>query len=114
MSVASGLSIDNVIIVGEKNFGESNGTVYIRRNKPDYFEQYIEVADKERYIVRNQYFAKKYGRRYLDLMRYVTNDEGKVRVFSPDHHYISADNLHFSVGGARYFAEKIDWRRYYK
>jgi len=112
MSVANGLSLDDIIIVGEKNFGESNGQVYIRRNKPDYFDQYIEVEDTERYIIQNQILANKYGSRYLDLMGFVTNDEGKVRVFSPDHHYLSADNLHFSVGGARFFAELIDWSRY--
>ena len=53
-----------------------------------------------------------YGERYLDLMSFVTDDAGRVRVFTPDHHFISADCRHLSLGGAKFFAERIEWGRF--
>lgn len=110
--VANGLDRNQLIIVGEKNFGESNGQIYARRNKPDYFEQYIEVEDKERYIIRNRHFSELYGSRFIDLMSMVTNEKDHVRVFTPDRHFMSADCRHLSKGGAIYFGQIIDWKEY--
>jgi hypothetical protein len=42
----------------------------------------------------------------------VLNEEGKVCVFTPDHHFISADGKHLTAAGAKYFAERIDWGKY--
>jgi peptidoglycan/LPS O-acetylase OafA/YrhL len=114
MCLSNGLSREQFTIVGEKNFGESNGQIYARRNKSDYFDQYIEVADKERYINRNHDFANKYGNCYLDLMSMVTNENNEVRVFTPDHHFMSADCGHLSKGGAIYYGQLIDWLKYLK
>ncbi|MEE1251993.1 MAG: hypothetical protein UHK52_02720, partial [Bacteroidales bacterium] len=73
---------------------------------------YIEVEDRERFITKNKYFSEIYGDRFLDLMKMVTNNENKVKVFSPSGHFISADCRHFSKGGAEYFASLIDWNKY--
>ncbi len=110
--LANGLTTDQLVIVGEKNFGVSNGQVYAKRNQTDYFDQYVEVEDKEKYIVRNERFANLYGDRYLDLMKYVSNENNQVRIFTPDHHFISADCRHFSKGGAAYLAKYIEWNKY--
>ena len=112
ISSANGMTIDNVIVVGEKNFGTSNGQIYAKRHQPYYFEQYINVEDVDCYIIKNEHFAKVYGERYIDLMGFVANDIGQVRVFTPDHHFMSADCRHLSKGGAIFYAEKIDWRKY--
>ena len=112
MCLANGLSSEKLIIVGEKNFGESNGQIYAKRNQPNYFEQYIEVADKERFINQNRHFSEIYGDRFIDLMGMVTNNENKVRVFTPDHHFMSADCKHLSKGGAIFFSKAIDWEKY--
>lgn len=114
LCVANGLARDQLIVVGEKNFGESNGQIYARRYYADYFDQYIEVEDKERYINQNQHFAELYGKRFIDLMSMVTNDKEQVRAFTPDHHFMSADCRHLSKGGAVYFATNINWQKYYK
>lgn len=110
--LACGLEPNRITIVGEKDFGESNGQVYAKRNLPDYFELYIPVKDKQHFIVKNHYFKNIYGDRFLDLMSFVTNNEGEVRVFTPDHHYISADCRHYSKGGAIYIGSLIDWNKY--
>ena len=113
LGMANGLSPEQIIIVGEKNFGESNGQVYAKRNTPGYFDQYIEVDDEEKYIKRNGYFVQKYGNRFIDMMGMVTNAENKVRVFTPDHHFMSADCRHLSRGGAQFFASLIKWNKFF-
>ena len=112
--LANGLSREQLVIVGEKNFGVSNGGVYIKRGSEGYFEQFVEVEGGEMFLERNKHFAKLYGERYLNLMNMVLNENNQVRVFSPDHHFISADCIHLSRGGAIYFANLIDWKKYFK
>ncbi len=110
--LANGLLQDKLIIVGEKNFGQTNGQIYIRRYRDDYFDTYVDVEDYNRFIVQNKRFAKKYGDRYLDMMKYIVNNSNQVRVFTPDHHFISFDCVHLSKEGAIYFAGLIDWNKY--
>lgn len=112
MCLANGLNLNQLVIVGEKNFGECNGQIYAHRNDDGYFDQFIDVYTPERYIDDNKHFAELYGDRFLDLMSMVTNDEKQVRVFTPDHHFISADCRHLSRGGAIYFADRINWDKY--
>lgn len=110
LCVANGLTPDQLIIVGEKNFGENNGQFYINRNKPYYYEQRTKVNEK---ILENNLFMKSlYGNRYLDILSLVIDGNNTVPVFSPDHHYISQDCYHFSKGGAVWFAQLIDWSQY--
>lgn len=112
MCIANGLDINKVIVVGEKNFGASNGQIYTKRNEADYFEQYINVYKPERYIDKNRFYAELYGERFIDLMSMVINDRRQVRVFTPDHHFISADSGHLTKWGAIYFGQLIDWGRF--
>lgn len=110
LCVANGLSPDQLVVVGEKNFGENNGQFYINRNKPYYFEQRTKVNEK--ILENNIYMKSLYGNRYLDLLSLVIDKENTVPVFSPDHHYISQDCYHFSKGGAVWFAQLIDWSKF--
>lgn len=112
LCLANGFQPSQLVVVGEKNFGVSNGQVYAKRGDTDYFEQFVDVENKERFIERNKYFAKLYGNRFLDLMSMVTNEKDQVKVFSPDHHFISADCRHLSKGGAIMFSQMIDWNKF--
>lgn len=112
LSMANGLPVDNVIVVGEKNFGVSNGQIYVKHNDSNYFEQLIDIDDPQRYVVQNSRFKQIYGNRYLDLMSMVINNKQQVRVFTPDHHFISADCRHLSKGGAIYYSKIIDWNKF--
>ncbi len=109
---SNGFPTEKLVIVGEKNFGESNGQFYFRRNTSYYFQQRTK-ADKKM-VEKNNYFRTLYGDRFLDLLSMVIDDEGKVPVFSPDHHYISQDCKHFSKGGALFFGELVDWDKLLK
>ena len=107
-----GLSPDKIVIVGEKSFGVNNGHVYAKRHRPDYFDQRVEPLGGVQFLERNNRFRDFYGERFLDLMNWVTDDQGLVQVFTPDHHFISADGKHFTQAGASFFAGKIDWNKY--
>ena len=108
---AAGISPERVIVVGDKSFGENNGHVYARRYRPDFFEQMVEPLGGERFLERNRRFREFYGERFLDMMAVVT-DGGLVRVFTPEHRFISADGKHLTASGARFYAERIEWGRW--
>lgn len=108
---AGGLSPDKVMVVGDKSFGEHNGHVYAKRHRPDYFEQTVEPLGGERFLCRNRYLNEYYGERFINLMEMVNSSDGEVRVFTPEHQFISPDGKHLTPAGARFFAERIAWKR---
>lgn len=108
--LANGFNTNNLVIVGTKNFGESNGQFYVQRNKPNYFELRTRMEDG--YFERNERLRALYGERYLDLIGLVIDDNGTMPVFTPDHHFVSQDCRHFSKGGAIWFSQLIDWKKY--
>lgn len=109
---SAGIPPERVIVVGDKNFGEHNGHVYARRGRPDYFEQCVEPLDGERFLARNKRFREFYGERFIDMMEPVLTEDGLVRVFTPEHCFISADGKHLTQAGARFYAERIDWAKF--
>jgi len=112
LCLTNGLKQEQLTIVGEKNFGENNGQIYAKRKDVNYYNQLIEVEDETQYIIQNRYFSEVYGSRFLDLMSMVTEANNRVRVFTPDHHFMSADCRHLSKGGAEFFANSIDWIKF--
>lgn len=109
-AIANGCSLDKIVVVGEKNFGESNGQIYVKRGRADYFEQTIVM--EAGYQEKNEKLKALYKERFLDLIGLVSVGDGEVRVFSPDHHFISADCRHLSKGGAIYYGQLIDWDKF--
>lgn len=107
----NGFNIDDLVIVGTKNFGVSNGQFYINRNNTDYFQQ--RTMMEKCYYDENSKNKALFGERYLDLIGLVLDKNNTMPVFTPDHHYISQDCRHFSEGGARWFSTLIDWSRYF-
>lgn len=109
---SAGIPPERVIVVGDKSFGENNGHVYAKRYRQDYYEQMVEPLGGERFLERNRRFREFYGERFLDMMDVVTDDSGLVRVFTPEHRFISADGKHLTAAGARFYAERIEWGRF--
>ena len=109
---SAGIPPERVIVVGDKSFGEHNGHVYALRGRPDYFEQCVEPLNGERFLARNRRFGEFYGERFLDMMAPVLTEDGRVRVFTPSHRFISADGKHLTQSGARFYAERIDWDKF--
>lgn len=110
--MANGIPLTHIIIVGDKNFGASNGQIYSKRNSSDYFDQYTELKDSGILLKRNKQLAVKYKERFIDLIGMVINEKNQVRVFTPDHHFMSADCSHLSKGGALFYGNAIDWYKY--
>lgn len=96
-------------IVGEKNFGESNGQVYRHRFSNDYHQQTVEMEDG--YAEKNDQLKKAYSDCYIDLIEMVRQPNGKVRVFSDDGRFISQDCRHLTKAGAQFYAGRINWKR---
>lgn len=109
---ANGIPADYLVIVGEKNFGESNGQFYCKRKSNGYYEQRTKV--RATIFEKNNRLKDIYGKRYLDLISLVIDENGTVPVFTPDHHFISQDCEHFSKGGTLFFATLINWCDYLK
>jgi peptidoglycan/LPS O-acetylase OafA/YrhL len=96
---------DKLRIVGNKNYGESNGIIYAHRFFSGYYEQTVDVAQQLK--EQNRREAETWGDRYIDLLGPVTVD-GKVRVFTDDNMLISQDCRHLTQAGAQYYARILD------
>lgn len=97
-------------IVGEKNFGESNGQVYRHRFSDDYHQLTIEMEDG--YAEKNEQQKKAYPDCYIDLIEMVRQPDGRVRVFSDDGRFISQDCRHLTKAGAEFYASRINWEKF--
>lgn len=96
--------------IGIKNFGTCNGLVYQRRNSPDYFEQSVTIHPN--FYLLNDQWKKEWGAdHYIDYIRMSTLKDGKIRVFTDDHKFISQDCRHLTQSGAQWFSRIIDWTR---
>lgn len=106
---AFGHSEGDVIVVGEKNFGETMTQVYVRRFRDDYFQTKIKI--NEDLIKRNEIHKYLYGNRFVDLLSLLSDHNGKVRAFTDDGMFISSDCIHLTRAGALFFAKSIDWKK---
>lgn len=93
-------------IVGEKNFGKSNGVIYRHRGDADYYN--YSVYMEEGYQERNIILKNKYRDNFVDMISPVSRPDGKVRVFTNDRKYISQDCRHLTKSGAQFYASLID------
>ena len=80
------------------------------RNSPEYYQ--LTVNMEPGFAEKNEILKSIYGERYIDLISVVINEAGKVRVFSDDNKYISADCGHFTQAGAIFYSNKLDLRKY--
>ena len=98
---------DKLYVVGNKNFGKSNGIIYSQRNSNNYLNLSIELP--EELIESNKQMKEKYGDRYIDILSYVQVSDKEVRVFTENGKFISQDCRHLTENGAKYLAQHISW-----
>lgn len=94
-------------VIGEKNFGESNGQVYRHRFDTNYHDMTIAMA--KGYAEKNKRLKAAYPNIYIDLIEMVCQSDGKVRVFTDDGRFISQDCYHLTKAGAQFYARLINW-----
>lgn len=97
---------DKLFVVGTKYFGNSNGQVYARRYEKDYFNATVEIPLE--YLVRNERQQNEYGDHFVDMIAALQVKPGVMPIFSDENKYISQDCRHFTRGGAKYAAKRID------
>lgn len=99
-----------VFIVGEKNFGECNGQIYRHRFETNFHDMTTEID--EEYLKKNRQFKAKYRDGFIDMIEFVRQPNGNVKVFTNDGRFISQDCIHLTKAGAQYYATLIDWTRF--
>lgn len=97
-------------IVGEKNFGESNGQIYRHRFTNDFHK--LTITMEKGYKEKNDSLKSQYSKCFIDMIAMVQQANGNVRVFTDDGKFISQDCRHLTKAGAQYYAKLIDWKRF--
>ena len=95
--------------IGTKSFGENNGQIYRNRFSEDYFKQ--TIIPNEEFEQTNKEWRESWNGNYIDMMEYARMEDGSIRVFSHENKFISQDCIHLTQGGARYYAQVIEWER---
>lgn len=95
--------------IGTKNFGACEGVAFVYRNDKDYFVKTIKPV--KGYFELNKEWKNSWGDNYIDFMAPVDNGDGTVSIFTPDHHFISADGGHLTQFGAKWYASIFDFNK---
>lgn len=92
--------------IGTKNFGKSNNQFYSHRWSKDYFNSTVVLPNE--YKRANELAKEHWGNAYIDLIEPAMVDSLRVRVFTPEHKYISQDCKHLTKAGAKWYASVLD------
>lgn len=90
--------------IGTKCYGDSNGNIYNRRFRADYYEMtgtYRSVYEEYKRESENLEY-------YIDFIAPVLKPNGEVRIFTDTNMYISQDCRHLTEAGAKYYAKLLD------
>lgn len=93
-------------VIGNKNFGNSNGYIYKSRFESDYYTKTQTIS--EDLISFNHQMKEQYGDHYIDMLEVVLQDGNQVRVFTDDGRFISQDCRHLTQSGAQFYAGELD------
>lgn len=99
---------EKLFIVGNKQYGESNGIIYANRNRDDYYSQTVQLPIE--LSEQNNYEANLYGEHYIDMLAPLMTEDGRIRVFTSDNKFVSQDCRHLTRAGARYYASLLNSR----
>lgn len=102
------IDTSKVWIIGTKNFGTNNGIFYNKRRDKNYYTQ--RTLPISTFKTLNDSLKHDWGNRYIDLLTMVSDKNGTVPVFTPQHKFISQDCRHLTQNGAIYFARLLEQR----
>lgn len=98
------MDTDKIIIFGTKDFGNSNGIHYNKKNIN--FKTYRTTL-KQGVFNENKYNSKLWKSKYIDLIQLTVKNQ-KVLVFTPNGKFISQDTKHFTQFGAKFYAQLLN------
>lgn len=81
-----------------------------KRKTKEYYQTKVIPNDKFQIITNAE--KRIYGRRFIDLMSYIKDSDGKVPLFSPNKKFILVDGGHLTREGAKFLAKRINVWRY--
>ena len=92
--------------ISTKEYGETNGDIYQRRFRKDYFESRTEMSANywKAYLKEKDYW----GDSLVDFVSTVSDEYGRLPVFTNDKKYISQDCRHLTQSGAKYYARILN------
>ena len=95
--------------IGSKAFGTNMGVVYFGRDKADYYESTVRAIPG--LIDLNLRWKDEWGSdRYIDYVSPVLIQSGRaplIKVFTPEHKFISQDCRHLTPAGAKWYAKEL-------
>ena len=100
------VGINRLYIVGNKNYGESNGIIYSHRFFSNYYKQTVVINDE--LLKKNKEDALSFGNHFIEMMDPVMSDDTHAFVFTDDNHFISQDCRHLTKAGAQYYARILN------
>jgi len=86
-------------VLGTKGFGWNNNAIMLLPKETRYK---YRVHPLREVIEANRLARDSLGENYIDMLSMISDDEGKVPVFTPDHKFISQDRRHLTQAGAAY------------
>ena len=93
--------------IGTKTFGDSNGVIYKNRHSTEYFKQ--TISPRKEYVELNRQLSESWGDHYINLMELSLDENGNVKIFTPDKMFMSQDCRHLTQAGAKYMASMINF-----
>lgn len=99
---------EKLYLIGNKNFGYSNGIIYAKRNTKKYYSQKILLDDD--YYANDKKLKEKYNNHYISMIDIVSDTDNRVKVFTDSKKFISQDTRHLTRAGAKYYAKLIDFK----
>lgn len=106
-SLSDGIDDEKLYIVGNKEFGKSNGIIYKNKNKDWYFDQAALLSDE--FLLQNNALRGIYADHYIDMIQPLLVQYNQIRVFTDDGYFISQDCRHLTKHGAQYYAKLLNF-----
>ena len=105
-AIIANIPSEKLFIVGNKNYGESNGIFYAKKGNSDYYDQTVKLPPM--LLEENTKEARFWGSHYVDMLAPITNTDGNIRIFTDDKKFISQDCRHLTQAGAQYYARILN------
>lgn len=96
-------------IVGIKDFGNSNGIFYNKKDEKEDCKSYRTFM-KKNILEYNKIMKNEWSNRYIDLIAPVSDAENRVLVFTPNCKFISQDTYHLTKFGVTFYTVLLEKR----
>lgn len=98
------ISSARILVAGTKNFGWNNNAVMLLPEHTRYAYRTLPLAEV---VTMNARARVRFGVDYVDILRMISDPNGRVPVFTPDRHFISQDRKHLTPAGAAYLGALV-------